>query len=240
VHAEYIKNNKMERVICICKFRDDSTEGMGKILEMDNPFVKKYLYPGIDEEGERIGAISAHNPMIFISSGQISYAEFEDWQVLLVLDDYLVSGKEQLEPFLDGNTLVMHHSIPYNMHEYLKGQPVKGSKQGYHEKGDQYGYPLLNNLFGTYTESGFNPGKYHEALKKIIAWFFFDGENDDLLEAKLDFLHQCLTPEGLVNATLNPEWNAGKEFSALMNSKDGPFGDNYINALKELRNKLID
>ena len=62
----------------------------------------------------------------------------------------------------------------------------------------------------------------------------------ETLESKLNFLHHCLTPDGLGKADLNLEWNAKAEFEALEAVQgEGAFGENYIKALRTLRDKLL-
>lgn len=62
---------------------------------------------------------------------------------------------------------------------------------------------------------------------------------DPVLNSKLNFLHQCLTPDGLETATIDASWNAEIQFEALKKADDGPFGENYIKALTTLRDKLL-
>jgi hypothetical protein len=95
--------------------------------------------------------------------------------------------------------------------------------------------------------------KYQQALETAKKRF-----GDPLLEAKLELLHACLTPEGLKTViwgkdgeiTITREGqeqfkgripdNKGKaEFEALKGKTDGPFGDQYIQALTRLRDALL-
>lgn len=62
---------------------------------------------------------------------------------------------------------------------------------------------------------------------------------DLILEAKLNFLHQCLTPTEAKTATIDPSWNVSAEFEKLKSANDGPFGERYIKALTVLRDKLL-
>lgn len=67
------------------------------------------------------------------------------------------------------------------------------------------------------------------------------------LESKLNFLHHCLTPDGLKKEeVLKSEWAALNEFKSLTEVKPekgkaevDPFGDNYLSALRTLRDKLL-
>jgi hypothetical protein len=60
-------------------------------------------------------------------------------------------------------------------------------------------------------------------------------------EAKLDFLHRCLTPSGLFKKEVTQsEWAQLEEYKNLATkAKDGSFGPNYISALRILRDKLL-
>jgi hypothetical protein len=60
------------------------------------------------------------------------------------------------------------------------------------------------------------------------------------LEAKLNFLHHCLTPDGLKEEEVTKsEWSKLDEFTKLKSAGDGSFGDNYLEALRKLRDKLL-
>jgi hypothetical protein len=62
----------------------------------------------------------------------------------------------------------------------------------------------------------------------------------ETLESKLNFLHHCLTPDGLTdNEVSNSEWANTDEFKKLQSATDGPFGDNYLEVLRKLRDKLL-
>ncbi len=62
-----------------------------------------------------------------------------------------------------------------------------------------------------------------------------------LLEAKLNLLHQCLTPQGVKEA--NPDWLQGDvqiKFDNLKNiDVEDPFNPDYMKALADLRDELL-
>jgi len=65
-------------------------------------------------------------------------------------------------------------------------------------------------------------------------------EDKNILESQLNFLHHCLTPDGLkVEKVTKSEWAKLDEFTNLQAANDGPFGDNYLKALTTLRDKLL-
>lgn len=87
-------------------------------------------------------------------------------------------------------------------------------------------------------------------------WSFFLG--DPYLEAALEILHACLTPEGRATVSWDEKGqisiprncegpfigsipnNSGKaEFETLKGRNDGPFGEGYVGALTALRDKLL-
>lgn len=64
--------------------------------------------------------------------------------------------------------------------------------------------------------------------------------HDPILESKLNFLQHCLTPDGLKEEEVTKsEWAKLNEFIKLQAANDGPFGDNYLEALRTLRDKLL-
>jgi hypothetical protein len=66
---------------------------------------------------------------------------------------------------------------------------------------------------------------------------------DEILEAKLELLHKCLTPESIpekLPAILINAHEAERKFRELKTKSDGPFGENYNHALTQLRNALLD
>lgn len=89
----------------------------------------------------------------------------------------------------------------------------------------------------------FETKNLEEAFNNL--WNFFLG--DPVLEAKLNLLHLCLTPDGLKEAEtlLQDDWNAEDKFEVLTEVKDksgntpDAFDDNYIKALTALRDALL-
>ena len=79
----------------------------------------------------------------------------------------------------------------------------------------------------------------YSALEKLVEELTTKINTDQTLEAKLNFLHKCLTPEEAKKATLNEKWKATEEFRKLKRAEDGPFGDKYLEALRSLRDKLL-
>lgn len=65
-------------------------------------------------------------------------------------------------------------------------------------------------------------------------------EQKNTLESQLNFLHHCLTPDGLSKAELKQEWDAENEFKVLKGvEEDSPFGDSYLTSLRTLRDALL-
>lgn len=110
-------------------------------------------------------------------------------------------------------------------------------KKGKHEQGR---VGLYAPVFSILLDSKKNQQEMLSEIIGILGFTKDEIEEKDILEAKLEFLHLCLTPEGLTPEGLKDEWNAKNEYSALQNVKDeGPLGENYIKALRVLRNKLL-
>lgn len=78
-----------------------------------------------------------------------------------------------------------------------------------------------------------NKEKKIQEFKKLFG-------HDPILESKLNFLHHCLTPDGLKEEEVTKsEWAKMEEFAKLTEANDGPFGDKYLLALRTLRDKLL-
>jgi hypothetical protein len=105
--------------------------------------------------------------------------------------------------------------------------------QGLHEPLDEHKYQPVFNIILDNENNKFN---------RILGQLNFTPQEiakKETLEAKLNFLHQCLTPDGLGTATIDASWSAETQFEALKQVNDGPFGENYIKALTTLRDKLL-
>lgn len=108
-------------------------------------------------------------------------------------------------------------------------------KTGQHEQGEASLYaPIFKILLNeAITE------KLTEILK-ILGFTDTEVREKNTLESKLNFLHHCLTPDGLKNEEVaNSDWAMLEEFTKLTAAKDGPFGENYLSALRTLRDKLL-
>lgn len=186
---ELLNNNTMERVILICNFNNNTSSGIGKILgraHINDEFVVNYLYK------DNRFIISDAQPFLFIKQNQISYTEFDGWQILLLSDSKCI---EMINTYIDKNTLIMYHSFPpeADFMNSIKNKLVKGIKRGYHEilGKEKNGYPFIIDLIETYNSKGFfNEKEYLEMFNRLIAWF----NEDEELEAKLELLHKCLLP----------------------------------------------
>lgn len=99
---------------------------------------------------------------------------------------------------------------------------------------------LYAPVFSILLDTNKNDQKKLSEIIEILGFTKDEIEENDTLEAKLDFLHLCSTPEGINQAELKAEWNAQEEFGALENViSEGSFGENYIKALRVLRDKLL-
>ena len=77
-------------------------------------------------------------------------------------------------------------------------------------------------------------------ILKVLGFTDKEVQEKEVLESKLNFLHLCLTPDRLTKQEVTKsEWTELSEFEILKNANDGPFGDKYIEALRNLRDKLL-
>lgn len=243
----------MERVILICNFENTCTSGMGKILTLSSDFVKSNLFE-INEHGEfsanGIPKINSTSPFLFIKQDTICDKEFKDWQVLLVLDSYFATNKDELIVFFDANTFVMYHTTPPTevFEAFIKDNSinVKGVKKGMHEIGE-WGYPLLNYFVDAYDVNSdtFKVKEYNEALKKLIDWF----NVNEKLEAALDFLHDCLgkNPENFDTSKISILFKNDMKLindiiikmpKTILESSNDNYSK-YIESFKSLRDELL-
>lgn len=182
----------------------------------------------------------------FIIENQITEIDIGNNNIIhLVYDgggqiDLANEYKNKIDKFFDekiknDDFFIIHHnnqSDDFNAH--LTNIPSNRRFDGIHESDDvraKYYEKLVDILDDEDAKKGLLSNELAEELKKKI-------NEDNSLEAKLNFLHQCLTPDGLKDATLKDEWNAESEFENLKIVKDGPFGNDYLEALRSLRDKL--
>ena len=90
------------------------------------------------------------------------------------------------------------------------------------------------------------------AVKKIIEWVENKTTAANILEVKLDTLHQCLTPEGAAKVAEIKNYDLLKDKVIAGNlttdefikkklvSEEDCFSDNYINSLSQLRDVLLE
>lgn len=233
------------KIILIANFFDGTTEGIGLIVgNKEGAFFKKYLF---DVQREDYGStfkarITVENPYLFLSEDKVERNYFDDWEVLLVSDTLETTIYPQ-DKLFGSDTLVMYHSTPNNIEKFLEEEVnTKKNKRGYHELGDQNGYPLINYLIDAYEGTKFDGQKYDEAIKRIIDWFGV-GDAFDELEEKLDLLHKCLcpenVPENLNSFKLLSKYK--KSFETFQKERnDKAWNENeYRKALKRLRNVLL-
>ena len=108
-------------------------------------------------------------------------------------------------------------------------------KPGMHEQND-------NGLYAPVFKVLLNDSITEKLPKilKILGFTDTEVQGKEILESKLNFLHHCLTPEGLKEEKVTKsEWAKLNEFTKLQEASDGPFGDKYLSALRTLRDKLL-
>lgn len=110
-------------------------------------------------------------------------------------------------------------------------------KLGAHEQGEQ---ELYAPVFGVLINEAIKNEDKAAKIIEILGLTKNEINKKGILESKLNFLHHCLTPDGLSKEEVTKsEWAKLNEFTKLQAANDGPFGDNYLSALRTLRNKLL-
>jgi len=226
-----------KRVILICNFVEKKDQGILKTLGREyrrSPFVQTHLY-GYNGTAY-IRKITPGSPYLYLRQDSVSTKLIRDWRVLLIAD--CIPAKSYPPNIFDPDTLVMYHTKPSDVAVILNNKIVPANKRrGYHEKGEDKGYPLLNRLVAAYESGGkFKETDFNDAVDALIGWF---GVNE-VLEAKLNLLHECLGGvPGSIDASLAAEFRASFEvFRKKAAHKKWPDED-YMLALTELRRSLL-
>ena len=106
-----------------------------------------------------------------------------------------------------------------------------GYYSGVFQNGDESGFKELITKVKDVVDG--HDGKKKDKFQKLFGY-------NPILESKLNFLHHCLTPDGLANIDVtSSEWANLEEFKKLTEATDGPFGDKYLSALRTLSDKLL-
>lgn len=147
--------------------------------------------------------------------------------------------------------VIIHQNIPVDkvIIEQMTNQIIFCKK---------YGKAITSNVYDKITNlaKSCSNGKIEKVKLLEEIWKFFLGDTE--LEAKLELLHACLTPEGAKKVTWNdngeititredgtefkcniPGSEGKNKFDELKNKNDGPFGQEYIKALSALRDALL-
>jgi hypothetical protein len=157
--------------------------------------------------------------------------DFKNICIIVLKDDF---KNWQNHKIIEDKDFILYHSSS----EQEVIDSIKKSFLGNHiQKGshisDDYHDKIYRILFGD----------KNEKPNEILAILGFTQEQIDkkvILESKLNFLHDCLTPDGLKEAEVtNSDWAKLEDFTKLTAANDGPFGDNYLSALRTLRDKLL-
>jgi hypothetical protein len=117
--------------------------------------------------------------------------------------------------------------------QWYSGNTTDFWNEGNHNDNKPY-----NNLKKAWRNN--NGSNKEDAFNAVWEYFSKKNDNNQKLETNLEFLHNCLTPDGLKDATLQEDWQASSEFEELKKENgNNPFSDPYIDALTALRNKLL-
>lgn len=238
------------KIIIITNFHNDTDRGILKVLKKkQSDFLRKYFYSLQVEENSLNFApkITVEFPFLFLSKNKINTKVFADWQILFVTDMYPTENYDK--EMFGKDTLVMYHTTPSNIEEFLAKTHIKSKRKGKHEPEEKDGYSIINYLINAYdaTKDVFDETKYNEAIRKLVDWFPVDiikaklnlPDNNLSTAAKLSILHNCLTSNGAAEtdkSLLDEKQKVIVDY--LANQKDN-FCKDYIRNLTELRISLL-
>jgi hypothetical protein len=143
-------------------------------------------------------------------------------------------------------------------HKNLQRTQIRGlsSNKAIHEIEEHHNSGCVFNGLGAIASAiiSRDKAKYSSTLEELWACFI----GDPHLEAALELLHACLTPDGLDKVSwdangkvtiprngegpfigLIPTAQGRAEWEDLRKKTDGPFGEGYIGALTALRDELL-
>lgn len=227
------------RIVLIANFHNDTDKGILNALDDDDrkkAFVVAHLYELSSMSPHFVSRITKANPYVYISQGKVSSEPIKDWQVLFMADTLSIA--EYPDEIFDPQTLVMYHTTPGDLASFLATKLIKGKKQGMHEPGEENGYALIGYLIDAYDEPShsFNGAAYDAAIEMLTEWF----DIDEVLEAKLDLLHNCLLPK-TIPQHLEKRLSAYQaSFEVFNASRTEQWNDpKYIDALVALRRSLL-
>lgn len=141
----------------------------------------------------------------------------------------------------DNCILLYHTKTQENVKNAFKSAQ---KKSGAHEQGEQ---ELYAPVFGVLIDNSINNEEKAAKIIEKLGLTKKEIDKKETLESKLNFLHHCLTPDGLSKEEVTKsEWAALNEFKSLTEVKPekgkaevDPFGDNYLSALRTLRDTLL-
>jgi len=226
-----------KRIVIVCNFSRSQDQGLLKTLGATyrfSPFVQTYLYDF--KNNDYSAKITQSNPYLYIKETGVSTRPIRDWRILLIADS--LETKDYPEDIFDSDTLVMYHTVPIDVAEFLDRKAASAQKkQGEHEPYEECGYPLLNRVVAAYDLDGnFRGQDFNDALERLVDWFGVD----EVHEAKLNLLHDCLStvPDSL-DELLDAEYKTAFDiFRKKAAGRKWP-DKKYISALTELRRSLL-
>jgi hypothetical protein len=203
---------------------------------------------------------------IGIKKGEKEYGSTVQQPDVIIISDIDISGREDIKSYitqsLEGReTLFVGYHSNVNLREIqsntfeslLSSQSIEYVPDSFsHSPGDPIYEAVLD--LARVVANVKQDLSYENAFGRLVSAFGFD----KALEARLELLHNCLTPEGFANVTVDRNGNAtitlanqqkiqynigGSGWSAYKALKDkaddGPFDKEYIAALSALRDELL-
>lgn len=163
----------------------------------------------------------------------MEYTMNNDFKIIVIRDDFKQWSDYKIQK---ENDFILYHSSSENsVIESVKSSfSINSHVQcGSHISGE-YHDKIYRILFDD---------ECNDKAEKIVEVLGFTDkqiEDKNILESQLNFLHHCLTPDGLKEEEVTKsEWAKLDEFTKLKSAGDGSFGDNYLSALRTLRDKLL-
>lgn len=203
-----------------------------------------------------IDLLGQTNSLLYFNSNTFTFSEVQINSEIILIYDEDYSNAINLIDTDKGTDLLLHHSRPNNP------TPDYSIKFDHKVTGE---HELTGRNYPDVFKIIFNDAitdKLSEILK-VLGFTDKEVEEKETLESKLNLLHHCLTPEGCKSVTWGEDYKIevkkmsedGQElteqlglindikakelFVKLKQTTDGPFGENYLSALRTLRDKLL-
>jgi len=173
-----------------------------------------------------------------LNDNNVVYFNGEKFDITSIASSIIIVKDSSTIPLTDVNSetdFLLHHSRTENHQKEVVEKFTGRKKRGMHSNRDEDLYkPVFEKLFDDTISDKL------KAILEVLGFTDKEIEEKETLESQLNFLHHCLTPDGLSKEEVtNAEWAKLDEFTKLKTANDGPFGNNYLSALSTLRDALL-